>query len=146
MSEGVKYDNGKPQMDLLPREALVEVAKVLSVGASKYGRYNWRKGMQWSRITSACLRHLTAFNDGQDKDPETGISHLAHAACNLMFLIDYEKNHPELDDRYGKEAAGTKRDGELTGIVEATASGEQKSKEDAVSCEQANAKICRCSG
>ena len=39
-------------------------------------------------------------NDGEDKDPESGLSHLAHAACCIMFLLEFEKTHPELDDRY----------------------------------------------
>jgi len=41
-----------------------------------------------------------AFNDGEDKDPESGLSHLAHSLCCLMFLLEFEKTHPELDDRY----------------------------------------------
>jgi hypothetical protein len=46
------------------------------------------------------MRHLHAFNDGEDKDPESGLSHLAHASCCLMFLLEFEKTHQELDDRY----------------------------------------------
>lgn len=101
--QGVKHDALKPEMDLLPREALVEVAKVLSFGAKKYGRFNWRQGIAWSRVISAAMRHLSAFNEGIDKDEETSLSHLSHAACNLMFLIQYEKDHPEFDDRYTNE-------------------------------------------
>jgi hypothetical protein len=91
-------------MDLLPREALVEIAKGFGFGAGKYGRFNWRKGLKWSRVYSALQRHLVAWNAGDDKDPESGLNHLAHAGCNLMFLLTYLAEHPELDDRYGKEA------------------------------------------
>jgi len=102
--KGVKYDQGKPEMDLLPREALVEIAKGFGFGANKYGRFNWRKGLHWSRVYSALQRHLTAWNAGEDFDPESKLNHLAHAGCNLMFLLTYLEEHPELDDRYGKEA------------------------------------------
>ena len=91
-------------MDLLPTEALVEIAKGFSFGAKKYGRFNWRKGLVYSRVYSALQRHLTAWNAGEDFDPESGLTHLAHAGCNLMFLLTYLQEHPELDDRYGKEA------------------------------------------
>jgi hypothetical protein len=102
MSEatGKKFDGGKPRMELLSREALVQVAMVLTFGAQKYDAHNWRGGIHWSRVIGAAMRHLTAFNDGEDKDPESGLSHLAHAACCLMFLLEYEKTRKELDDRY----------------------------------------------
>ena len=103
MSEAKKFDSSKPSMDLLPAEALREITKALDFGAAKYGRFNWRKGIQWSRIVSASMRHLTAFNDGEDVDPESGLSHLAHLGCNVMFLLQYIKEHPELDDRYKAE-------------------------------------------
>jgi hypothetical protein len=46
------------------------------------------------------MRHLHAFNDGEDKDPESGLSHLAHLGCCVMFLLEFEKTHKELDDRF----------------------------------------------
>lgn len=99
-SEGIKYDSDKAPMSLLSREALEQTAQVLAFGAKKYAAHNWRKGFQWSRPLSAAQRHLLAFQDGEDKDPESGLSHLAHAACCIMFLLEFEKTHPELDDRY----------------------------------------------
>lgn len=100
MSEGSKFDNGKPDLSLIPAKALTEVATVLGFGALKYGRYNYKEGLAWSRCIAAALRHITSFNDGQDLDLESGKSHIAHAICNLIFLLDYIENHPELDDRY----------------------------------------------
>jgi hypothetical protein len=108
---GVKFDQGKPEMDLLPREALVEIAKGFGFGAVKYGRFNWRNGLKWSRVYSALNRHLAAWNAGEDFDPESGLNHLAHAGCNLMFLLTYLEEHPELDDRYGKEAQRKEKHG-----------------------------------
>jgi hypothetical protein len=48
----------------------------------------------------AAFRHLSAFNQGENADPETGRSHVAHLACCAFMLLDYIKEHPELDDRY----------------------------------------------
>lgn len=96
----VKHDQGKAPMTLLSREALEQIALVMEFGRQKYAAHNWRQGFTWSRPLSAALRHLMAFNDGEDKDPESGLSHLAHAACCIMFLLEFEKTHPELDDRW----------------------------------------------
>jgi hypothetical protein len=104
MSNGIKFDQDKVRMELLPPFAQEEIAKVLTYGARKYDPYNWAKGMPWTRVYGAAIRHLNAFARGEDTDPETGLSHVAHAACNLMFLLEYERFHPELDDRYGKKA------------------------------------------
>lgn len=100
MSGGIKHDQGKVPLELLSTKALREMAKVMDFGRQKYNAHNWRKGIEWSRVIGAALRHLTSFNDGEDRDPETGISHLAHAACCLMFLLEYETEHQELDDRF----------------------------------------------
>lgn len=99
-----KFDEGKPRMDLLPGSALKEVAKVLANGAAKYGDHNWRLGMKHSRLIGAALRHLHAHNDGQDIDAESGLPHLAHAACCLLFLTAYNAEGLGEDDRYKKES------------------------------------------
>lgn len=97
---GVKHDAGKVPLDLIDREALIQLGRVLEYGATKYSANNWRGGLQWSRTIAAALRHIQAFNDGEDVDPETGISHMAHAMCNCMFLLNFIKNRGDLDDRY----------------------------------------------
>lgn len=97
---GVKHDQGKPDMSLLSPHALLEVAKVMDFGKKKYAAHNWRAGMAWSRLLAAALRHLMAFMAGEDLDPETGLSHLAHAMCCLMFILEFTKTHKDLDDRY----------------------------------------------
>ena len=96
----LKFDDGKLPFHLLSTEAMNQTAAVLAFGAEKYAEHNWRKGFAWSRPLSAAMRHITAFNAGEDKDPESGLSHLAHAACCIMFLLEFEKTHKELDDRY----------------------------------------------
>ena len=95
-----KYDHGKPPLGLIPHSALLEEASVLGFGCEKYGRHNWRQGVEWQRLINSALRHIHAFNDGEDLDPETGLHHLAHARASLGFLIEYTTTHPELDDRH----------------------------------------------
>jgi hypothetical protein len=97
--EAVKFDSEKVPLDLLPFEALVEVGKVLNFGAKKYARHNWRKGFHWSRLLGAALRHLFSWARGEDRDPETGLSHLAHAACTVLFLLSHELEGLGEDDR-----------------------------------------------
>jgi hypothetical protein len=99
-SAGSKYDNGKPSLSLIDPYAMRELARVLDYGARKYASWNWRKGIQWSRVLDATLRHLNAFNDGEDIDPESGLPHLAHAMFGPMVLLRYSLEHKELDDRY----------------------------------------------
>ena len=77
-------------MDLLPSEALEEIAKVLGFGAKKYAPNNWRKGFAWSRLLAACFRHLFAYSRGERVDAESGLSHLAHAGAMLLFLLTHE--------------------------------------------------------
>ena len=95
----VKDDNTKTRYDLLPPELLEETAKVLTFGAQKYSAHNWAQGASWSRYFSAMMRHMWAWWGGEDNDPETGFSHLAHAACCLSFLIAYQRRGLGEDDR-----------------------------------------------
>ena len=90
-SVGKKFDSDKPMMQLLPSKALVEVSKVLSFGANKYGKENWREldDLQ-DRYTGGTLRHIFAHMDDEFKDPETNYSHLAHAVCGLLFKLEIE--------------------------------------------------------
>ena len=97
---GHKDDSGKVRMELVHADFVEEVAKVLTFGAEKYDEWNWRKGFKWSRVLGAAFRHLYAWARGEDKDAETGLSHLSHAACCLMFLIVFEKRRVGEDDRY----------------------------------------------
>ena len=96
----VKHDNSKPRLDLVPSAALLEVAKVLTFGAGKYSAHNWRKGFDWSRLIGASMRHLAAFNDGQNLDEETRLSHVAHLACCALFLLEHQLKGLGKDDRY----------------------------------------------
>lgn len=103
-STGVKHDQEKPDMALLSSIALVKIAEVMTFGKKKYSAHNWRGGFSWSRVLSAAFRHLVAYIGGQDKDPETGLSHLAHLGCCIMFLLEFEETHKDKDDRYKNES------------------------------------------
>ena len=100
---GVKYDGDKPRMDLLDPYAIEQLSHVLTFGAKKYDAHNWRKGIAKGRLIAAALRHLFAYLRGEDKDPETGLSHAAHAMCCCMFLLGLE-HRVELDDRWKEQA------------------------------------------
>ena len=97
--EGRKDDQEKVRTDLYPIDALLETCEVLTYGAKKYEPRNWEKGFEWSRAYGAALRHLFAFWQGEDLDPETGISHLAHAACEVAFLQSFHIREIGKDDR-----------------------------------------------
>lgn len=103
-TEGQKFDSDKLRYELLPPELLEETARVLTFGAEKYSARNWELGMAWSRPFGALMRHMWAWWKGEDKDPETGYSHLAHACCCIAFLVAYERRGIGADDRQ-KEGA-----------------------------------------
>lgn len=98
-----KFDQSKPRVELLPARVLEDVAMVLSFGAEKYDDHNWRKGFVWSRMYGAALRHLFAWADSEDLDPESGLPHLAHALCCIMFLQEYSHTNAGQDDRWENE-------------------------------------------
>lgn len=96
---GRKDDTGKDPWRLFPWDAARGIIKVLAFGAGKYSERNWETGMDWSRPFDACIRHLTAWWEGEKADPETGYSHLWHAGCCILFLIAYEIRGVGKDNR-----------------------------------------------
>jgi len=107
-SEGIKYDSAKPKMNLLPPKAILEVAKVLTFGAEKYDAENWRKldDLQ-NRYTAGALRHIFAHMDGEELDPETNLSHLAHALCCLLFKLEIELENAKIEEEEPRETDST---------------------------------------
>jgi hypothetical protein len=88
---GNKFDSGKPRMDLIPPHAEKMLAEVLTFGAAKYGPENWRMVPDLrSRYIAAAMRHINAWRIGEENDQETGLPHLAHAMCNLAFIVEVE--------------------------------------------------------
>ena len=94
-----KNDQGKPDLSMIPVEALNENARVLEFGATEYGRDNWRIGTNWTRFGSAMLRHVFAWVGGETNDKLSGCNHLAHAGCCIMFLLYYADKKIGKDDR-----------------------------------------------
>jgi hypothetical protein len=91
ISKGRKFDGGKLEYGLLPPLALEETVKVLTFGAQKYERDNWKKVPDSKRrYFDAMERHIWAYKKGEQMDPESGIHHLAHAMCCLMFLYEHD--------------------------------------------------------
>lgn len=86
-----KFDSKKPALRLLPPSAILSVGRVLTYGAEKYAPGNWR-GVESHRYISACLRHVFAYMGGERVDDESGMPHLAHAACCLLFVLDREES------------------------------------------------------
>lgn len=97
---GTKFDAGKPPLDLMEMEFVEETAQVLAFGARKYAAHNWRKGIAVTRNLAAACRHLFKVMRGEDIDPESGLHHLAHAGCCLMFAWWTLKYRPQFDDRW----------------------------------------------
>ena len=93
-TEAVKFDSGKVDWTLVPFEALEGMVQVLEFGAVKYSRNNWQmdNGFKWTRVAASALRHLFAWLRGEDNDPESGLSHISHCQCNLLFLAYYIRN------------------------------------------------------
>lgn len=86
-----KPNAGKPQHHMLDPYMLDQIAAVLEFGAQKYEKWNWVKGYPYSTIFDSLMRHLWAWWGGENDDPESGLPHLAHAGCNLMFLMNYSR-------------------------------------------------------
>lgn len=113
LAGGVKKDQEKPRLDLIPVLPLIAVGDVFRSGAIKYSDRNWEQGLEFHRLYRAALGHLMAWWNGEDADPEWGYSHLDHALCCVLMLSEYVKRYEqfkEYDDRpytiHGRYLAG----------------------------------------
>ena len=87
---GIRFDNGKNRLDLIPPEWEWELGRVLTFGASKYADRNWERGMDWSRIAGSAKRHFNKFLRGEQIDEESQCHHLALMAWNALALMSYD--------------------------------------------------------
>ena len=94
-----KHDSGKNRLELIPTSGVEAAGRAFTFGATKYSAHNWANGFDWSRLIGAALRHITSFNNGEDKDPESGLSHVDHALACLMMLAAHETEKLGNDDR-----------------------------------------------
>lgn len=97
---GTKHDSGKPDLSLVPRVLIEAVAQALQFGEGKYGRYNYLKGFDSHRLIAACLRHLIAYQDGENLDPESNLPHLSHAVACLAMLMHCQQVGTLKDTRF----------------------------------------------
>lgn len=86
-----KADAGKPQLTLVPRRIIFDIARVREYGNAKYlDPENWRT-VSKERYRDAAFRHFMAYlDDPEGVDEESGLPHLWHLACNIAFLCEME--------------------------------------------------------
>lgn len=90
--DGIKYDQNKPRMSLMPDGVIKEMLEVLEHGAAKYSVDNWKNVPDaQTRYYDAAHRHIEAWGRCERDDPESGKAHLAHAMCCLAFLLWFDK-------------------------------------------------------
>ncbi len=94
-----RFNDNKIKWSLVSWKALEPMVKVLMFGANKYSPNNWQKGLKYSEISESLQRHLYAFMEGEENDPESKLSHLGHILCNAMFLSWMFIFRKDLDDR-----------------------------------------------
>jgi len=94
VNDGVKFDDSKIRWGLLPWAEIQDILEILEFGAKKYEEDNWKKvNNADDRYFNAAMRHFISWKKGEKADPETGKSHLAHLACNILFLMYHDKNN-----------------------------------------------------
>lgn len=100
-----QFGDRKVPLHLVPAPAMVAIAMGLKDGARKYGAYNWRYlPVETQTYVGAALRHLMAWQDGEDIDPDSGNNHLAHAMASLAILVDALESGQVKDNRPPKGA------------------------------------------
>ncbi len=99
-----KNDQAKADLSLLPRVFLEAVAKAFMVGETKYGRYNYCKGHKQTQLIAAAMRHLTAYNDGEEFDPVDGQPHLGSVGACIAMLLRQVELGTSIDNRYKNES------------------------------------------
>ena len=112
---GAEKEQKLAQLGALDPGSLMTLAKVAGFGANKYSRGNFLKGYAWSLSFDAMMRHMLAFQMGEDNDPESGLPHTAHAAWHALTLTAYVQRTLGTDDRpcdfHHKRIAGLSTDG-----------------------------------
>lgn len=99
-NEGQRFNDGKLRWSLVDFDSLKPMVRVLEFGSQKYSDHNWKKGLKTTEICESMLRHITAYLNGEDMDPESNLPHIGHIMCNAKFLSYMWLFKKEFDDRY----------------------------------------------
>lgn len=110
MSKGVKHDQNKRKLHMIPTEALNQEAQAFEIGAVKYGKWNFTRGLEVSRYLDSAMRHILAFKDGETMNVEEislpegrhtvmVCTHLGAARACLAMLIQNLESGKAIDDR-----------------------------------------------
>ena len=102
-STGAQKGSKMCQIGDVPPEALEELGRIAGFGAEKYDKYNYLKGYDYNLSYNAAQRHMMAWWGGEDLDPESGMSHLMHAAWHMAALYAHVKRGIGTDDRPTQE-------------------------------------------
>lgn len=97
----MKNDSGKARYDLLGWRTIDDMARIMADGAAAHGDEGWKTlPNAKDRYFSAAMRHIVAWRNGENIDVDSGFHHLAHAICNLMFLLELTKgsDYTKLDE------------------------------------------------
>lgn len=113
MGKGTKYDSEKAPLHMVPEEGIIGAAEAFGYGAKKYERFNYKKGIEYTRITDSLRRHTLAFLNGEDIDPESGLHHTKCILANAHMLEFMRVRRPEMDDRYKEPDAIAKMTNEM---------------------------------
>jgi hypothetical protein len=97
--QGLRFNAGKLRYDLIPPDALKVLAQVFGKGAEKYAPRNWELGLSWMDTYASLMRHLQAWAEGEETDPESELPHVAHATWNAMALLTFGLRGTGTDDR-----------------------------------------------
>lgn len=95
-----KFDAKKADLSLIPAVAEEAVARAMMYGEKKYGRYNYCKGHEASQLIAAAKRHLSNWMEGEENDPESGVSHLGHAMANCLMILHQQQLGTLRDNRH----------------------------------------------
>lgn len=100
-SQEAKKDLGKPELTLVPRQIIFDIAMIRMYGNEKYGDPDNWKTVEKERYRDAAFRHFMAYlDDPGGLDSESGLPHLWHLACNIAFLCEMEKGRPAFIRHY----------------------------------------------
>jgi hypothetical protein len=98
--QGDRFNDGKLKWSLVDLDTFEPMVRVLEFGAKKYAAHNWKNGLKTTEIVESLQRHINAFMRGENIDPESGLPHIGHMQCNLMFLSYMMQFRPDMDNRF----------------------------------------------